>query len=179
MSCPFRKEPLFMSSRRMMMVGMRELWMEWLGFFLGITWSLSCIILSKAQQGCLPHRNSQVFPDYRKALGIPLQWNEWRIQMTKATFFFFGLSLSIKTKKQAEFEQMDLSAITYTMLSCLDWNKVTVSEYIRGITALEKVNVLGRLIQKKNLGSFSGILYTLGISPPAESVALDDLQCPC
>ncbi|XP_040084694.1 abl interactor 2 isoform X25 [Oryx dammah] len=26
----------------------------------------------------------------------------------------------IKTKKQAEFEQMDLSAITYTMLSCLD-----------------------------------------------------------
>lgn len=41
--------------------------------------------------------------------------------MTKATFFFFfGLSLSIKTKKQAEFEHMDLSAITYTMLSCLD-----------------------------------------------------------
>lgn len=43
--------------------------------------------------------------------------------MTEATFFLnflFGLSLSIKTKKQAEFEQMDLSAITYTMLSCLD-----------------------------------------------------------
>lgn len=33
---------------------------------------------------------------------------------------FFYLSPSIKTKKQAESEQMDLSAITCTMLSCLD-----------------------------------------------------------
>ncbi|XP_045662502.1 abl interactor 2 isoform X7 [Ursus americanus] len=52
-------------------------------------------------------------------------------------------------KKQAESELMDLSAIICTTLSCLDENKVTISKYVRGITAYNSVKQIRlRLIQK-------------------------------
>lgn len=44
---------------------------------------------------------------------------------------------------------MDLSAIICTTLSCLDENKVTISKYVRGITAYNSVKQIRlRLIQK-------------------------------
>ncbi|XP_034510917.1 abl interactor 2 isoform X38 [Ailuropoda melanoleuca] len=52
-------------------------------------------------------------------------------------------------KKQAESELMDLSAIICTTLSCLDENRVTISKYVRGITAYNSVKQIRlRLIQK-------------------------------
>lgn len=162
MSCPFRKEPLSMSSRRTTMAGMRALWMEWLGSSLGITLSPSCITQSEAQHSCASSQ-SQVFPDELEALGISSQWNKWSIQMMKLFLFFYVLvhPLVLKTKKS----NLSLNKWIFLLLfarHCLDWKCDHFSFYGRHNNMnVELKQIRPRLAWEKS-GSFSGILYTLG-----------------
>lgn len=188
MSCHFRKEPLFMSSRRMMMVGMRELWTEWLGSFPGITWSPSCIILSKSLwPGCFPpSQNSQVFPE-EKALGIPLEWNEWRANDKNYLVSFVYPPVLNKSKQNKQTKKSKLNLKKWILLPSpvlcwavwieikgpsSDMPELSQHNYVKSIRL--------RQIWKNIWDTFSGILCILRISPPCRlCTSLYILQCLC
>lgn len=173
MSCPFRKEPLFMSSRRTTMAGMRALWMEWLGSSPGITSSPSCITQSEAQHRCASSQ-SQVFPDELEALGISSQWNKWSIQMMKLFLFFYVLvhPLVLKTKKS----NLSLNKWIFLLLfarHCLDWK----CDHFSFCGRHNNMNVELKQIRPRLAWEKSGLFLRNTVHPwislPAESVTLD------